>query len=116
MHFERAVGILEKALGGSHGRVATMLKNLGQTLLTAGAPADAVAPLERALALREGRTTGATYGTIAFTLARAIWEAHHDHDRALKLAWKARAALEHAGAEQELTRIDTWIERLTEPV
>jgi len=115
MHFERAVDILETALGGSHGRVATMLKNLGQTLLAAGAPTDAIAPLERALALREGHGAGATYGAIAFALARAVWDAQRDRDRALKLAWAAREALARTGADQEVARIDNWIERLTEP-
>ncbi len=92
-HFTDALDYFRRALAIDEPRanadgIASDLVGLGHVSLELGQPNDAIAPLERALALpglRPGRR-----GSVAFTLALALWAADRDRVRAVKLAEQAR--------------------------
>jgi eukaryotic-like serine/threonine-protein kinase len=87
--------ILEKALGKDHYLIAEPLAQRARCDLEQGKAGDAVAPLTRAVQLREKvKLALPERGRARALLARALWEAP-DGDR-------SRAAAEAATAEQEL--------------
>jgi eukaryotic-like serine/threonine-protein kinase len=102
--------------------VAHALHGLGQTSLDAAAPAEAIAPLERALDLcltNEGDP--AFLAEIRFTLAQALSDAPagqgRDEARARELAQLARTTYAEAGdlRAEEIATIDAWLAEHGEP-
>ncbi|WP_164019442.1 tetratricopeptide repeat protein [Pyxidicoccus trucidator] len=89
-----------------------VLNDLGSTYLKAGRPAEALAPLERALAGTENarRMPGQRTDSL-FLLARALWDAEKDRERALKLGSEARAEAIKDGADSAslLVRLNDWL-------
>jgi hypothetical protein len=90
---------------------------MGSTYLSMGKPNLALAPLERALKLRE--ETNAYPGRLAetrFVLARALW-ATDDQKRALQLALQARdaAADPVTGEPPLLQEITVWLKKHGNP-
>jgi len=109
---QRALNIFEKALGPDHPYVAFPLTGLGKALVDLGQPAAAVAPLERALAIREQK--GADEHDLAetqFALARALWGAKRDRNRALALARRAHAsfAKRDQATQAERGEVADWL-------
>jgi tetratricopeptide (TPR) repeat protein len=106
---ERAIAISEKALGPGHPQLAPLLTDLGRVRLANGK--DAVAPLERSLALRE-KTHASDYDTAdtQFWLARALWTAGQK-DRSRQQAGAAREVFAHAGTrgKKSLAEADSWL-------
>jgi len=88
--FARALAIDERVLGADHPNIAHILIGSGETLLALGRAGEAVPPLARALALREaGRVQPEEVAEARFALARALWAADGDRDRAHVLAQQA---------------------------
>lgn len=93
--YNHALEIWKDALTPEHLYVSFALTGIGLAHLRQGGDvAQAIAPLERALAIRNA--AGASSGLRAetsFALARALWLTGRDHARAVELAEKARGLL-----------------------
>jgi tetratricopeptide (TPR) repeat protein len=91
--------------------LAYPLTGMGVALLGEGKPSQALAPLERALALRvAGEHARARLGDTRFALARALWEDGADRARARMLALQAHddyAAPPPLPAERD--EVDRWL-------
>ncbi|MBI3182282.1 MAG: tetratricopeptide repeat protein [Myxococcales bacterium] len=110
--YERALAIKRRAQGPDHPDLAHELTGIGRCQLDLGRPWAALAPLERALAIRErSATAAAQLGETRFALARALFEARKDPDRAQALARKAREDFAALGeqARDRLAEIESWL-------
>ncbi|HSZ82465.1 MAG TPA: serine/threonine-protein kinase [Polyangia bacterium] len=108
--FQRALAVLQGSAADAE-IVAYPLTGLGIADLGEGRPADAVAPLEKALRLRSQREVAADLvGETRFALARALWSLPVSRARALALARAARAdyAQVKTGAPT-VAVIDAWL-------
>jgi tetratricopeptide (TPR) repeat protein len=99
--YVEALALGERTLTAEHPLLAFPLTGRGQTLLEEGRPAEAVAPLERARAIRANPDVPSHMRAFtAFHLAQALWDADLDRVRARSLA--EEAAKSHAtGGEAE---------------
>jgi tetratricopeptide (TPR) repeat protein len=104
-HFQEALRRWERSLGPNHPALAFALLGIGNSALAEGDAAAAVAPIERALALRKAGEVDAAYLADArFALARALWLADPgERPRARALAEQALAV---AKPDPELA---TWL-------
>jgi tetratricopeptide (TPR) repeat protein len=108
--------------GGEEDKVfAWALTGMGEDLIGLGRAAEAVAPLRRALALRETPPTiPAQLASSRFALARALWDEGVDRASARSLAALARAEVAPAAGEHDgwirrkLAEIDAWLAAHTE--
>ena len=111
--YRRALDIWEGKLGATHPLVAVALTGIGESLMLDGRTREAVAPLERALAIRVLGNDPLERGETRFALARALWAAARtgaDHARARQLAESAKA--DFAGLEalaDDLATVDSWL-------
>jgi tetratricopeptide (TPR) repeat protein len=104
----RALAIYETKLGKDNVQLAEMLTGQGETHLAAQRPADAIAPLTRALALTEPRADyRSATNHLRFLLARALWDARSDRARALTLA--ETAAAESSADAKARAEITAWL-------
>jgi eukaryotic-like serine/threonine-protein kinase len=88
----RTLAIYEKAYGTDQPDIAYPLEGIGETLLLRGKPAEALAPLQRARALREKHEVDIEErGHTRYLLARALWDANRDRKAAVALADQAHA-------------------------
>ncbi|MBL8972665.1 MAG: tetratricopeptide repeat protein, partial [Myxococcales bacterium] len=96
-HFQEALRRWERSLGPNHAALAFALLGIGNSLLAEGDAAAAVAPIERALALRKAGEVDVAYLTATrFALARALWLADPgERARARALAEQSLAAAPH---------------------
>jgi tRNA A-37 threonylcarbamoyl transferase component Bud32/tetratricopeptide (TPR) repeat protein len=109
--FRRSLAILERDLGKDHPNLAYPLTGLGISLVGQGKARAALAPLERALALRtrSGADPTVTAET-QFGLATAVADARHDLRAAQALAQAARAAFAGApGKQRRRSEVDAWL-------
>lgn len=116
----KAQAIFESALGDKHPYVAFPLTGIGMTYLAMNEPTRALAPLERALALREpNRASAAALSDTRFALARALWQvskhgpaAPSTRVRALSLARQARDHYRGAGRgfASDARDVDAWLD------
>lgn len=107
----QALAIDEKS-GPDHADLARDLTGMGNALLALRRPADAVAPLERARALRDALSGDPFVAAeTAFSLARALWESGRERARALAIAKEARERLHRSeGRSGRLAaQMDPWI-------
>ena len=75
-------------------------------------PFCAIAPLERAFRIREAKETDpARRADTSFALARALWEANREHERARALAASARDAYARASMPSKRADVDAWLDR-----
>src|SRR4029078_10940251 len=89
--FERARIIWERELGLEDRNLAYALTGIGVTYLAENDAASALAPLERAVKIREGHEVEPSRrAETRFALARALWETNRDRIRARALAEQAR--------------------------
>jgi serine/threonine protein kinase/tetratricopeptide (TPR) repeat protein len=108
--FEGAISIWERELGTNAPILGYPLTGTGISYLVDANPARALAPLERALSVRAGKDVDPVdRAETFFALARALWAAGHERDRARRLAEEARAAYAHAAIEKNLADVDAWI-------
>lgn len=105
-HFQRSLAIHEKALPGQPGPVAADLLGTGECLLLAHQPSEAVQRLQRAIGLLDVKTDRALIARVNFALARALWDAGREPDRALALAQAAQRELPPCEPGQPAARCD----------
>jgi tRNA A-37 threonylcarbamoyl transferase component Bud32/tetratricopeptide (TPR) repeat protein len=105
--FETAIDVFRRA--GSDASFASYPQTgLGRALLAEGRAADAVAPLEAALAVRlEKHLAPGLVGETRFALARALWARPAERPRALELAKAARE--DYRGDAEVRGQIDAWL-------
>ncbi len=105
---ERALEIRRRA-GSNQFYEGQSLTSLGQALLGLGRSAEAVAPLERALAL-VGDDLSTYPPEIRFALARALWSSPDKRARSLALAQEAKARYQRLGHQAAKTaEVETWL-------
>lgn len=111
LHFQKSLDIRERTNGRESTTLGKDLIGVGRCQLALAAPAKAVAPLERALALLESTADEREVSRVRFDLARALWESRQDRQRSLELAAKARATFLDAGehGKTELSLVETWL-------
>jgi tetratricopeptide (TPR) repeat protein len=107
---EAAVRGFEKALGPDHPVVAYGLVPIGSAYLGLGRAGDAVEPLRRAVALREGGAPHELAGA-RFELAKALDASKRDRPGAVAEARAARSlyAAQGDGRADEVAAIDAWL-------
>ncbi|MGE3765541.1 MAG: tetratricopeptide repeat protein [Kofleriaceae bacterium] len=103
----RVLERLGASIAADHPMRANTLTAIGRALVALGKHADAIAPLEQAIAaFDKASVAGAAPASARFALARAIWETRGDRTRARTLATAALAA--HEDAEQR-DEIRAWL-------
>ena len=106
-----ALALYERA-GRDHPYVAWALTGMGECQVGAGQAAAAIAPLERALKIREvEKGDTAELGRTRFIFARALWASRSDRKRALLLARQAHADYQSAGSrsKRQLAAVEQWL-------
>jgi tetratricopeptide (TPR) repeat protein len=109
--FNSAIVVWKKELPSDHPYFGDSLNGIGRGYVEQGAPASALAPLERALAIREksGAETS-QIGETRFLLARALWDSGGDRTRAGALAQAAKAVYgDKTQWHDKVVAIDSWI-------
>jgi tetratricopeptide (TPR) repeat protein len=105
----RAIELYEQVFGATTTQLRQPLLALGDIDNELGAPARAVAPLERALALGPD-TDPAVYAEVQWCLGRALVDSHLDVTRGLALVRTARAQFEKEDRTRAaLNAVDTWL-------
>ena len=110
--FERARGIWERELGVDHLVLGYALTGIGETFLDEGEFEAAIAPLERALTLRDQKdSASARRAETRFALARALWSGARDTNRARAQTLAERAKAEYAEANMigKVAEIQKWL-------
>jgi tetratricopeptide (TPR) repeat protein len=112
-HWQHARTILDRAKGTERVWVAFALTGIGTARLDQKRPAEALDPLEAALAIREQRKVDPVVtAETRLALARALWDAPRgrDRDRAHRLATEALAAFEAAeGRANDVATAKSWL-------
>jgi len=91
--FNSALAVWNKELAPDHSYFGDSYNGIGRSYLGQDAPESALAPLERALAIREkSGSEPSQIGETRFLLARALWDSGRDRARARTLAEAAKAA------------------------
>ncbi|MBN2493830.1 MAG: tetratricopeptide repeat protein [Deltaproteobacteria bacterium] len=108
-----ARAILEKA-NPEHAFLTDVLCCIGQALIGTKAPSQALAPLERALAIGEAHgIRPIVLANTRYALARALWDSGRDRDRARSLAQLAREGYASAMPRNQSREeeVKAWLER-----
>jgi tetratricopeptide (TPR) repeat protein len=106
---ERALAIGEKTMGPDNPELAYPLAGKGDLLRKLKRPAEAVAPLERALALREAHDAPPLHlAQSREVLGYALVESGRDRARGLRLVAEGRAYFAKA-YPQKLADVDGWL-------
>jgi tetratricopeptide (TPR) repeat protein len=109
---ERGFPVFERALGANNARLADeMVTPIAELELARGRFPEAIAALERALALSADGSTPMTTARIKFRLARALRAARRDPNRATELARAARDVLAGSGGlyGEERAELDAFL-------
>jgi eukaryotic-like serine/threonine-protein kinase len=107
---EEAAAVVER-IAPEHPQLTIVLVPLGDAYLAAGRKADAVAALERAVAIGEKKGAGIpALARARFHLARALW-ATAERTRALALARAAREQLAGTPNRRDLDEVERWLRR-----
>jgi tetratricopeptide (TPR) repeat protein len=110
--YGRSLAILEETLGADHPDVAHPLAGIGRLALAQKRPADAIAPLERAVRILEaGGVPGREVALARAALADALWAAKRDRGRAIELGERVVEELRAVGpgARDELVAAEAWV-------
>ncbi|HTA21223.1 MAG TPA: serine/threonine-protein kinase, partial [Polyangia bacterium] len=114
--FERCIDIWTKT-GAPASLLAYGQTGLGVALVGEGRGGEAVAPLGRALAIREeAHEPAEVLGATRFALARALWTQPRARARSLSLARQARADYAQAKVDATVATIDAWLAAPGAPV
>jgi tetratricopeptide (TPR) repeat protein len=90
--------------------LAYPLTGLGKVRIAQGEPKGAIAPLERALRIRESvEKDPILLAETRFALAQAVWESGGDGAHAVSLAATARKEYAAEHASSELGKVDAWL-------
>ncbi len=109
---EQALTIYRQVFPEDNSTTAYGLLSLGTIHLDAGHPASAIEPLEKALRLwQENQTPAAQLAQVQFNLARALWSAKQQGQRALKLARQAQQSYADLAPvfDDNFKEIQTWL-------
>jgi tetratricopeptide (TPR) repeat protein len=108
---ELCLAILDATLGPTSPRRAAALIPLAELRIATDAPQLAIAPLEAAIDTWQRRAEPVIRARADFVLAKLLWEADQDRERAIDLAEDARFALSKAGEglDDEQARIGDWL-------
>ncbi|WP_257457970.1 serine/threonine-protein kinase [Archangium lipolyticum] len=110
-HYQRALAIREKTSPPKHPDLFGLLAGIGRSQMALNAPAQAVAPLERALELTDSPRIGPEAAAeLRFLLAQALWDSGGGKESARELASRALEALRQAKQETEASRVTAWLE------
>jgi len=107
---DRGLMLAEAAYGKEHPLLAAVLYTRGEILASARRPAEAIAALERAIAVVPPEDRSPRVAKLRFLLARVRWDARDDRPRARALVERAAADLENyrtCAREQEQLR--AWL-------
>jgi tetratricopeptide (TPR) repeat protein len=109
--FTTALATWAKEFPAEHPYFGDSLTGIGQSYLGEGTPEPALAPLERALVIREKiHAEPSQISETQFLLARALWDSRHDRARALALARSAKAGYgDHSWWRDKVATIDRWL-------
>lgn len=109
--FTTALASWAKELPAEHPNFGDSLTGIGQSYLGEGTPEPALAPLERALLIREKiRAEPSQVSETQFLLARALWDSRRDRDRALALARSAKEGYgDQSWWRDKVAAIDRWL-------
>jgi serine/threonine protein kinase/tetratricopeptide (TPR) repeat protein len=90
--------------------LAYPLTGLGRVRIAQGEPGAAIAPLERALRIRDAQENDPTFvAETRFALAKALWDSGGDRARAVSLARTAKDKYAAEQASSELGEVDAWL-------
>ena len=112
--FEKERPLFEKTMGVDSPIGVLPLEGKGEALQRLGRATEAVAVLERVLQVVESHPVRPAYrATTQFAMARALWDAGQQPERALKLAQAARATFAHAPTvhAKALAELDALLKR-----
>jgi eukaryotic-like serine/threonine-protein kinase len=108
----QARALLLPELGPNHPWSAEAETTHGLILYATGQPAEAVAPLRRAIAgFEAGETSGAPIASARFALAKAIWDSDGNRTQAIALAREARDGYARATPlrAKKLAEVQAWL-------
>ena len=106
--YRKAVALYEQLVPRDDSRLARPLSRVGEALAALGKSREAIAPLERSLAIYTAAGSPASLvAEAAFPLARVLWIARRDRVRARRLAESARAGLAGDAREPEVA---SWLQ------
>jgi eukaryotic-like serine/threonine-protein kinase len=112
--FEKERPLFEKTMGVDSPIGVLPLEGKGEALQRLGRATEAVAVLERVLQVVESHPVRPAYrATTQFAMARALWDAGQQPERAMKLAQTARATFAHAPTvhAKALAELDALLNR-----
>jgi tetratricopeptide (TPR) repeat protein len=113
-YLQRALALQEKLLGPKHPELGWTLSSIGQLDLDQHHPVDAIATLERALALwtSDAHINPMNRGQTRFNLAKALWQ-HGEQTRARAEGARARGEIASdtpvPETKKDVAEIDTWL-------
>jgi eukaryotic-like serine/threonine-protein kinase len=110
--FTSALEVKEKALGPNHPSVATTLLGIAEAWRQVGNPVRSLPFAERALAYHTAHAgEPVDLASARWVLARSLWAANVDRNRALRLAGEARQGFAAVGevAGENLAQVDQWL-------
>ncbi len=107
--FRETLALWKDALAADDPAQAEPLTGLGACLVDLGRAADALEPLERALAIRQAMGETPDLAETSFAMARALAASGGDRERAQKLAGQANKVFASTGYyREEQARIAAW--------
>lgn len=108
--YSRALSVWEKANGKGFIDNAFALTGMGEAHLMQGEPAPAIPLLERAISLiEEHRSTPKLHAEARLQLARALWDAGKERDRARSLAAEAEKGFLALASDKDVERARAWL-------
>jgi len=108
--FQKAHTIWEREFGSDNVNLGYALTGIGLSFLGEGKSRDALIPLERAFLLRaQHEPETSRLAETGFALARALWDAKRDRNRALSLAERARDKYAKLAERKRLDEVDAWL-------
>jgi serine/threonine protein kinase len=107
--FETAIVTLEREVGVDDRNLAYALTGIGIGWLALGNPIEAIAPLERALKIRDTDSDATKRAETKFALARALWDSGRARARARALAEGAREGLSETSEPAKKAEVEEWL-------
>ncbi|MEJ7598595.1 MAG: tetratricopeptide repeat protein [Kofleriaceae bacterium] len=108
--YRHAVALYEARVEATDARLGLPLSRLGEALFERGKHVQAIAPLERALAIyTHAGSPQNLVAEVAFPLAQVLWLARRDRPRARRLAEQAHAAL---AGDPRADQVARWLRQI----
>jgi len=113
-HYERALHVFEQ-VGSEHPYVGLTLVGLSESHEATGDATRAIPEAERGLKLVSSGGDQVQLARARYILAKALWSANRDRDRARELAEQARRGFAAGGvaASKGLAAVDGWLDKTT---